>query len=407
MKKLLSLALSLLLAAAACLLSACDDRGGPGGYEDDTMSYSHLVYNVRTVAQLTGEDAVTDTLAGWQIGGTDLGFPLYNSRNGTMYLAFGDTFQRNTDMTGMWRSNVLAETKDFDLSDGLTIDGFYTGPTGLARAVIEGVHEDGNEMTKIPTGGIEVGGTMYLFYMSVRSWTTPGEWLVNYCSCVKSEDDGKTWRRVYGMTFFNDLEGELLEQAVTLANSDVSLQEGAGSVTPEGRVAPNFMQVFPVDGKDGYIYLFGLPQGRSGGAKLARVRAENIENFEEYEYFTGRSGEGPVFAKGAEGLAAANKAEGAYVIMPTVGEISVMYNAYLKKWMAVFYKANALVFCTADALWGEWSSCETLITAAEYPGLYGGMCHEKFSADGGKTFYFFLSQWMPVYNTFVMEVTLV
>ena len=123
MKKFLSLALSLLLAAAACLLSACDDRGGPSGYEDDTMSYSHLVYNVRTVAQLTGEDAVTDTLAGWQIGGTDLGFPLYNSRNGTMYLAFGDTFQRNTDMTGMWRSNVLAETKDFDLSDGLTIDG--------------------------------------------------------------------------------------------------------------------------------------------------------------------------------------------------------------------------------------------------------------------------------------------
>ena len=407
MKKIAALLLALLLACFACAAAGCDN-GGENPFEEETMSYSHLVYNVRTVSQLTGEDALTDTLSTWQIGGTDLGFPIYNSQSGTMFLAFGDTFTNNSNMTGMWRSNVLANTTDFDLSDGLTIDGFYTAPNGLARAVIEGVHTDGVEMTKIPTGGIEIGGTIYMFYMSVRSWTTPGEWLVNYCSAVKSTDNGQTWQRVYDMTFFNDLDETLLAQAERLANSDVRLTEGAGNITAEGRTGPNFMQVFPIDGKDGYVYLFGLQQGRSGGAKLVRVRPENIETFSEYEYFTGRQENGdPVFVQGAEGLAAANATDASYVIEPAVGEISVMYNAYLQKWMAVYYKTNTIVFRTADAPYGEWSQAETLITSAEYPGLYGGMCHERFSADGGKKFYFFLSQWMPTYNTFVIEVELV
>lgn len=129
--------------------------------------------------------------------------------------------------------------------------------------------DDGTEVTKIPTGGIEIDGAMYLFYMSVRQWTTPGEWLVNYCAAVKSVDQGRTWERVYDLTWINDMDERLTAQAVSFANRDANNRENVGGVAAEGRVSDNFMQIFPIDGKDGYIYLFAIPQGRSGGAKLA------------------------------------------------------------------------------------------------------------------------------------------
>ena len=88
MKKIIGLFLALVTALS---FTACKPSSPSGSYEDDTMSYSRFVENVKTTAQLTGKKAVTDTLSNWQIGGTDLGFPIYNSKNDTMCIAFGDT----------------------------------------------------------------------------------------------------------------------------------------------------------------------------------------------------------------------------------------------------------------------------------------------------------------------------
>ena len=405
MKKIIGLFLALVTALS---FTACKPSSPSGSYEDDTMSYSRFVENVKTTAQLTGKKAVTDTLSNWQIGGTDLGFPIYNSTNDTMYIAFGDTFRNPENMTGGWRSNVLGISRDFDLSDGLAFDGFLESREGIAGAVIEGMHaDDGTEVTKIPTGGIKIDGAMYLFYMSVRQWTTPGEWLVNYCAAVKSVDQGRTWERVYDLTWINDMDERLTAQAVSFANRDANNRENVGGVAAEGRVSDNFMQIFPIDGKDGYIYLFAIPQGRSGGAKLARVKRDSFEDFSAYEYFTGRKDGAAVYAQGSDGLSSLKQNDDSYIILPTTGEVSVMYNEYLKKWTAIYYTKNTVSFCMADEIDGTYSLPETLITNSEYAGLYGGMCHEKYSKNQGKTFYFFLSQWMPTYNTFVIEVELV
>ena len=52
----------------------------------------------------------------------------------------------------------------------------------------------------------------------------------------------------------------------------------------------NFGQVAFV--KDGdYLYLFGIPGGRFGGAKLARVPQAQVLYQSQYEYFTGLAGE--------------------------------------------------------------------------------------------------------------------
>ena len=51
------------------------------------------------------------------------------------------------------------------------------------------------EVTKIPTGAITIGDTVYLFYMSVRYWGANAGWLVTYNQCLKSRDL-ETWEEI-------------------------------------------------------------------------------------------------------------------------------------------------------------------------------------------------------------------
>ena len=393
------------------------------------------------VARMTGEHGTVNTLQ-WNVGGTDLGFPVYNSRNDTMYYAFGDTFG-DPGQTTSWRSNTLAMSRDFDFSDGIAIEDYYKGPTGAAKAVIDGYHNlsAGYEATKIPTGGIEVGGTMYLFYMSIRQWDG---WIVNYNGAVKSEDDGKTWQRVYDMTWpvtdgvkevganvgvtdpsryesgpYAFTPQTIAEDTLRLANQTVDQRDRDPSesdyVTLEGRAAPNFGQIFPIDGKDGYIYILGIPGGRAMGVKLGRVRPENIEKFDEYEYYTGKDQSGaPQFVEGKEGLAAVWEKDAGLVIEAPCGEISFAYNAYLKKWVSVNSidgQNKGLTMRTADALWGEWSEPYKICDSDDFQPIaegvsYGGQIHEKLSEENGKIFYVVVSQWMPTYNSCLIKVEL-
>ena len=54
---------------------------------------------------------------------------------------------------------------------------------------------------------------------------------------------------------------------------------------------------------DGYVYIYGIGGGRSGGTKLGRVKEEQIEDFEAYEYFAGYNSDGePIWRSGSNGL---------------------------------------------------------------------------------------------------------
>ena len=84
---------------------------------------------------------------------------------------FGDTFSEQVKGEGSgrgnWRSNVCAYSSDFDLSDGLKLDGWLTqGGRELAKQIIPSMMTDGFEMTTIPTGAIEIGGTLYVLLIS-------------------------------------------------------------------------------------------------------------------------------------------------------------------------------------------------------------------------------------------------
>jgi hypothetical protein len=104
-------------------------------------------------------------------------------------VAFGDTFGRGWTGTGTgsgggggdpavidWRSNTLARSSDRNPADGMSFNDFVTDRPGHAKELLPSLKQDGVEMTKIPTGGVNVGGRNYLAYMSVRSFTQPGHW---------------------------------------------------------------------------------------------------------------------------------------------------------------------------------------------------------------------------------------
>lgn len=395
--------IGMLLAAYMLVGSAC------GGNENKNVySLSDSIKNVSTIGYVTGRDSLgyTDECG---VHGTDLGIPFYNERNGKMYLLFGDTFT-------LWRSNVMAYSSDFELSDGLKIDGWYANQFGLATAIIEGHHSANDlyyERTKIPQGGIFVNGNMYVYYESIRHWGEAGYWDVNYSGVIKSSDDGQTWERLHDLTWIATDEELYAEKIVELATQDINNENTDYELTIEERLAPYFAQMYPVDGKDGYIYLYGRKGGRQYGIVVGRVLKENIEKFSEHEYLVGTKDGEPNWVKGSEGLKALSESNDAEIIAAPTSNMSVMYNEYLGKWQMTYYlPGNGIVYATADTPYGPYSPCERIFdTTYTFPdnltGLYGAFTHELYTEQDGKIFYIIVSSGKePNYNAWMVKVEL-
>lgn len=348
---------------------------------ENAFSLSSDIEYASYVARVTGPNSINDDLlkaAG--VGSTDLGIPV--DIGNEVILLFGDTYSDSESMSGFWNSNFIARTKDTELWDGLLFDSVVTTPIGMVKPFAQGLHDSNSsdeqssnpnrEVTKIPTGGIRINDNIYIFYMAVRYWGVPGEWKVNYNQVVKTDLNFETFTDVDNLKWTESL-------------------------------APNFAQIFPI--KDNVnpeiIYLLGLPGGRNGGTMLAKVNLENFENADEYEYYVSEG----LWVKGSTGLTMLNN-DPHYIIDPLCGEVSIMYNQYLNKWMAVYLRGSQIVMITADEITGPYSLPKTILTSNEFPGLYGGFVLDKFTDFGGKKFYIQLSEWLPIYQTSIIEVVL-
>ena len=279
--------------------------------ENAFPSYSDEILYVRELGKVTGKDAFTDTAQRFDVGATDLGFCYYDAQMQRLVTIFGDTYGANK--SGNWRSNVALYTDQTDYFKGIAYNGALTAtghgesgaavqltPNGGRVVLIQGsVAETPKTSTCIPTGAVMVGDTTYLFYMEVdeNGFQDSGEWFVYCCRVLKSEDHGASWTQVEGLTW------------------------QARTETGEVGVAPNFAQIYPFLAEDGYIYIYGIPGGRSGGTKLSRVEAEKIEEFESYEYFTGYDNDGAAkWRTGSSGLSYIKQRDSAYVIDMPCGE---------------------------------------------------------------------------------------
>ncbi|MCA1736173.1 MAG: DUF4185 domain-containing protein [Actinobacteria bacterium] len=360
-------------ASIAITLTAC----GAGGDASTTEQKSFVmsgVSNLHQIAQLTGPGAINDTEA-VAVAGTDLG-SMINVGDRTYFL-FGDTFgTRAPDAFGggggNWRSNAIAYTSDDDPTDGIVFDGWITDDIGLAAELIPGEKEANGvgEVTKIPTYGFAVEGSLYLYFMSVHFWGDPGKWDANYARLARSTDGGHTF--------------EILDQPSWPGDSNF-IQVATQRVNEEG---------------EEFIYFWSIGAGRFGGVKLMKAPATSaaIEDPSSYRYFTGTAEDStPIWSEEIE--AATTVLEG------EVGELSVVYSGYLDRWLMSSMTDENAVLSEGLAPWGPWSEPHVITTQAENPGLYAPFLNPRYTSEDGKTVYFTMSLWGP-YNVFWWSVDL-
>ena len=327
------------------------------------------VTNVTQVAQVTGPDSPNRTDR-YEVAGQDLGsmFRAY----GKTWFVFGDTFgQRDPGQTGgggrEWRSNTMAYTTDTNPVDGIRLDGYIVDDKGWAKELIDSKKVDGDEITNIPTYGFEANGALYLQYMSVKHWGDPGEWETNYGGFSKSTDRGQTWHKLDA---------------------------------PKWGGTSNFVQV-SVAHYQGELYFWGVTHGRYGGVQLMKVCEHDVENKSAYRYFSGTAQNGSPQWTSDEGKART-------IVDSTVGELSVVYNTYLHRWLMTYTDgANASADIREGVTpWGPWGEAITLRSQQQVPGLYSPYMLPEYTTHGGRTIYFTLSKWGP-YNVFWYRADLV
>lgn len=322
------------------------------------------------VALLTGADSLNATEARYRIAGTDLGI-MWTDERGQILAAFGDTFgpawaghdsEIESPAAVDWRSNTLARSSDRNPADGMSFDEFVSDRANYAKELLPSLKHDGVEMTKIPTGGVNVDGRDYLAYMSVRHFGRPGQWVTNYSGIAYSDDDGQNW---------------------------VEAPSAARLNTPG---FDDKFQMIAFVRRDGYVYAFGTPNGRFGAAHVARVSERQLLDLAAYEYWNGTA-----WQRGSSVIAAP-------IVAGPVGEISVRYDQTLGSWQMMYFDEvrEAIIVRLAPQPSGPWGAPVTVATSSEYPHLYGGFLNPD---SRGSDIYFTMTQY-DRYNVALMHAIL-
>lgn len=324
----------------------------------------------RRVAALTGAESLNATQARYQVKGTDLGI-LWSDERGQILAAFGDTFGSGWAGPGSevsdpaasdWRSNTLARSSDHDAADGMSFTDFVTDRAGHAKELLPSLKRDGVEISKIPTGGVNVGGRNYLAYMSVRHFGDPGQWITNYGGVAYSDDGGQTW---------------------------VDVPSAGRPNTP---AFDEKFQTISYARRDGFVYAFGTPNGRFGDVYVARVPEQRLLDLSDYEYWTSTG-----WQPGASAIAAP-------IMTGPVGELSVRYDQMLHSWEMMYFDQprGVIVIRLARQPTGPWGNPVPVATSQQYPTLYGGFLHPD---SHGSDIYFTMTQY-DRYNVSLMHATL-
>ncbi|HOW89395.1 MAG TPA: DUF4185 domain-containing protein, partial [Elusimicrobiales bacterium] len=164
----------------------------------------------------------------------------------------------------------------------------------------------------------------------------------------------------------------------------------------------NFVQVSLIR-QGGYLYLFGIPNARYGGVKLARVPEDKILEKSAYKFYKGN---------GTSGTWVDNEFDASLIVPGQVGELAVQWNPFLKSWLMTYLNegSRALEARTAPSMEGPWSRQDYLAGSGELSsvggwGYYAPFIHPAYTENDGETIYFLVSLWSH-YNVFVLKTKL-
>ena len=367
-------------------------------YPGTTRTPVSVSGNTHFIEFVSGAGNLNNTISRFGIGGTDLGImwdngipddPMTPVDEHQILIAFGDTFSSaNPVRTGVWRFNTLFRSADDVLNNGLYVpngqpyDIFSGSPMEKANwsdpilpspgQPVRPPYAIGPEVTIIPTAGVSVpydnayGARQYMSFMSVRSWDSPGRWTTNYSGIAYSDDNGQTWR-IAPTSIRTAAAGRA---TVPFVSGNEKFQQTAFVKPPEG--SPQ--------AEEGWVYAYGTPSGRAGTVYLSRVQGTDIADTAKYQYWDGKAWvvNKPSAAKAILPAQTTSSFFGLIktTTVPTVSEMSVQYNPYLKKYVMLYGdSSNQIVMRTADSPEGTWSAPTTLVTAQRMPSLYAPYIH--------------------------------
>jgi len=132
-----------------------------------------------------------------------------------------------------------------------------------------------------------------------------------------------------------------------------------------------------------------------------KVPEDRVEDQDAYRYYTGTDSAGaPVWS--------ADEAAAATIVDDTVGELSVVWNAHLSRWLMTYTNGGGLGVTIREGVnpWGPWGEPISLLSQQDLPGLYSPYQLPRYVGNGGSTIYFTLSVWDP-YNVYWYRADLV
>jgi hypothetical protein len=364
---------------------------------------------------VTGNFPPNDTANRFSVWGTDVGTmwdngipddPTTAINEHQVLIAVGDTFS-GPNMTGTWRPNTTFRSGDTNLADGMSIPAgqwfngnmFGGAPLGPnSTTARQSIFPDGLPagVTLIPTAGISIptpgtqfGATQYVSFMSVTQWGSPGYWTTNYSAIASSTDNGENWKVAPTSVRYN--------------------QPWSGN--------QNFQQSAFVRPGDGYVYMYGTPNGRQGAAYVTRVAQKDILDVTKYDYYSAGSygwfwstpagwyrnspaAATPVFGQDTGACGIANPGN-------QVSEMSVQYNKTLNKYVVLYGdQFNNIVMRTSDTPQGGWGTAKVLLNQ-QNGGIYAPMMHpwSPSTMGTGTDLYWNLSLWSE-YNVMLMRTDL-
>ncbi len=290
------------------------------------------------IAQLIGDydrerqTATTNmTQTRYGLVSTDLGVPF--SHKGRTYLLFGDSF-------GAKGGDAIAYTTDTNLENGLNLD-FVRDPNGAYRPVtVPGISQGPFE---VPTEGVSVNGRMYIYH-TTDSTTGAGGDAMGRSIVAVSDDDGYTFALLYNLSnqhFIN----------VSVVQTDFA----------------QWMDLPQSAGRG--LAMFGSGAYRKSNVYLAFQPEAQIGTRSSIRYFAGiDETDAPAWT--------ANEANAqALFDQPCVGELSVSFNPFVRKWIMLYNcgisESRGINLRWADEPWGPWSEPQIIFR----PWEDNGYCH--------------------------------
>ncbi len=272
----------------------------------------------------------------YRLESTDLGIPFLHK--GRTYLLFGDTL-------GARGGDAIAYTTDTNPEDGLDLE-FIHDASGVYQPIqIPGVDQGEFE---VPTEGVSVDGRMYVYHTTDASddsqLSNTGGYKMGRSVLAVSDDDGHTFRYLYDLS---------RRYFVNVSVVPVASVEWPG---------------LPVTNGEGLV-TFGSGAFRRSHAYLAFQPSSEITTRASLRYWAGLNSSGePVWSQDEENARA-------LFDQPCVGELSVSYNRFIKKWIMLYNceesQQRGIHLRTADQPWGPWSPPQTIFD----PWTDNGYCH--------------------------------